>query len=168
MGRQPYWLRPRAGSTVSRASPPQVSKSWSGANKSRSPREGPPSKVRKPRASLVCNLGAADIIRRISRGIRRGWRHRKLRRDIAVKHRRSDVIETAFEIGPDLAADIGPASAEREILAEIGSAFRVDHALEQCEAIGISGERVVRMLAEELQRGVVRVRAHSFQHMAAD
>src|SRR5207237_9286178 len=85
-----------------------------------------------------------------------------------MKDRRSDVIETAFEIGPDLAADIGPASAEREILAEISSVSRVDHALEQGEPGWTSGDRVVRMLAEELQRSVVRVRAHPFQHMAAD
>src|SRR3984957_7182153 len=60
----------------------------------------------------------------------------KLRGDIAVIDRRADMIETAFEVSPDFAADIGPAFAERKILAEIGSGRRIDHAFEQCKSIG--------------------------------
>src|SRR5450631_1925592 len=76
----------------------------------------------------------------------------KLRRNIAVIDRRADMIEAALQVGPDFAADIGPAFAEREILAEIGSGRRIDHAFEQCKSIGTSGQCVERMLAKELQR----------------
>src|ERR1700723_3007064 len=81
----------------------------------------------------------------------------KLRRDVAVIDRRTDMIEAALEVSPDLAADIGPAFAERKILAEIGSGGRIDHAFEQCKSIGTSGKRVERMLAKELQRCVARM-----------
>ena len=64
------------------------------------------------------------------------------------------MIEVALEIRPDLAADIGPAFAEGKILAEIGSASRIDHAFEQGKAVGTSRQRIQRMLAEELQRSV--------------
>ena len=77
-------------------------------------------------ADAVCAADRASrrrtvcISRRIGRQRGRG----ELRRDIAVEHRRADMIEPALEIGPDLAADIGPAFAERKILAEIGSGLR--------------------------------------------
>src|SRR5258708_39850537 len=86
-----------------------------------------------------------------SRGVRRGGSGCKLRGEIAMKHGWTDVIEAALEISPDFAADIGPAFAERKILAEIGPGARIDHALEQREAVGASGERIGGMFAEKLQ-----------------
>ena len=67
---------------------------------------------------------------------------------------RADMIEAALDIGPDFTADIAPAFAERKILAEISAGCRIDHAFEQCKAVGTSCQRIVRMLAEELQRCV--------------
>src|SRR5579864_4515666 len=67
----------------------------------------------------------------ISRRIGRQRWNGELRRDIAAEYRRADMIEAALDIGPDLAADIGPASTKRKILAEIGSARWIDHAFEQ-------------------------------------
>ena len=101
----------------------------------------------------------------ISGGVGRAGRYRKLRRDIAAKHRRPDVIEAAFEISPDFAADIGPALAEGEILAEIGPALRIDHALEQREPVRAARQRIGGMLAEELQRCVSGMLAHPLQHV---
>src|SRR5438128_478796 len=66
-----------------------------------------------------------------SGGACRGRRRRELGGHVAVKDGGSDMIEPAVEIGPDLAADIGPAFAEREILAQIGAGGRIDHAFEQ-------------------------------------
>ena len=65
------------------------------------------------------------------------------------------MIETALEISPDFAAHIGPAFAEGEVLAEISPGCVVDHAIEQCKPVGASRERVQRMFAEKLQRGVI-------------
>src|ERR1700684_2995999 len=107
-------------------------------------------------------LATDSISRRI--GGKRGCR--KLRRDIAVIDRRPDMIEAALEVGPDFAADIGPAFAERKILAEIGSGRRIDHTFEQRKSIGTAGQRVERMLAKELQRCVGRIRAHLLVHMS--
>ena len=60
--------------------------------------------------------------RHASRGVGGGRRRSgELRGDVAAKYRRADMIEPAVEIGPDLAADVGPALAEREILAQIGA-----------------------------------------------
>src|SRR6266851_2956177 len=86
-----------------------------------------------------------------SRGVRRGGSRCKLRGEIAMKHRPTDVIEATFKVGPDFAADIGPAFAERKILAEIGPGLRIDHALEQRKAVGASGKGIGGMFAEKLQ-----------------
>jgi hypothetical protein len=40
------------------------------------------------------------------------------------------MIEPALKIGPDFAADIGPAPAERKILAEVSSGLAIDQAFE--------------------------------------
>ena len=61
------------------------------------------------------------------------------------------MIETALDISPDFAADIGPALAERKVLAEISPGSVVDHAIEQCEPVRTSRERVYGVLAEKLQ-----------------
>src|SRR5258705_1186313 len=100
-----------------------------------------------------------------SGGIRRRScsRRGKLRRDIAVKDGRADMIEPALKIGPDLAADIGPASAEGKILAEVSPGLRVDHAFEQCKPVGTSRKLVVGVFAEELQCRVGRMLAHPFE-----
>src|SRR6266849_5006248 len=105
-----------------------------------------------------------------SGGIRRRScsRRGKLRRDIAMKDGRADMIEAALQIGPDFAADIGPSPAEGKILAEISSGLRIDHALEQCEPVGTSRQRVEGMFAEELQRGVGRMLAHPFEDVTPD
>src|SRR6185312_5088536 len=79
-----------------------------------------------------------------------------------------DMIETAVEIRPDLAADISPTSAEGEILAEIHAGRRIDHALKQRKAVRAAGQGVMRMLALEFERRVVGVRAHSFEHVPPD
>src|ERR1700760_1031361 len=81
---------------------------------------------------------AASISGRI--GVER--RARELRGDFATKYRRPDMVEAALKIGPDLAADIGPALAEREILAEIGSGGGIDHAFEQRKAVRASRKRI--------------------------
>src|SRR6266851_5335040 len=86
-----------------------------------------------------------------SRGVRRGCSRCKLRREIAMKHGRTDVIEATFKVSPDFAADIGPAFAERKILAEIGPGVRIDHAFEQRKAVGASGKGIGGMFAEKLQ-----------------
>src|SRR6202165_3427096 len=99
---------------------------------------------------------------------RRPCRRGKLRGDIAVKDRWPDMIEAALEIGPDFSADIGPALAERKILAEIGPTLRFDHALEQGKTVRASCERVEGMFAEELQGCVGWMLAHSFEHVAPD
>src|ERR1700737_3941770 len=91
-----------------------------------------------------------SVLSRRSGGIRRRHCGRgKLRRDVAVKDRRADMIEAALQVGPDFAADIGPAFAEGEILAQIGSGLMVDHALEQAKPVRTSGQRIERMLAEK-------------------
>ena len=71
-----------------------------------------------------------------------------------MKDGRADMVEPAFEVGPDFAADIGPAFAEREILAEIGAGRVINHAFEQRKPVGTSRQPVERMLAKELQRSV--------------
>ena len=76
------------------------------------------------------------------------------------------MIEAALKISPDFAAHVSPALAEGEVLAEIGSVGGVDHAFEQRKPVVTSGQRVMRMLAMELQRCVMR--AHRFQHVTAD
>src|SRR6202140_3363499 len=78
------------------------------------------------------------------------------------------MIETALEGGPDFTADIGPALAESEILAEIGSALRIDHAFEQRKPVGTPRQSIERMLAKELQRCVGRMRAHLLEHVTTD
>src|SRR5438105_5046707 len=92
----------------------------------------------------------------------------KLRRNISVKHRGADMIETALEISPDLTAHIGPAFAEGEVLAEIGPACVVDHAIEQCKPIGTSRERIDGMFTKKLQGCVSGMFAHFFQDMTPD
>src|SRR3984893_17510819 len=99
---------------------------------------------------------------------RRPCRRGKLRGDVAVKDRWPDMIEAALEISPDFSADIGPALAERKILAEIGPTLRIDHALEQGKTVRASCERVEGMFAEELQGCVGWMLAHSFEHVAPD
>ena len=76
------------------------------------------------------------------------------------------MIEPALQIRPDLAADIGPAFAEGEILAEIGAGRGIDHAFEQGKPVRTSRERIERMFAEELQGRVGRMRGHSLQDLA--
>src|SRR4029079_14839979 len=85
--------------------------------------------------------------RRIGSCRRRGC---ELPGDVAVEHRRPDVMRRALDLGPDLAADVGPALAEGEVLGEIRPRRRIDHAFEQREAVLARRQRVVRMLAEEL------------------
>src|SRR4030081_1157310 len=83
-----------------------------------------------------------SVLPRRSGGIRsRHCRRGKLRRDVAVKDRRADMIEAALKVGPDFAPHIGPAFAEGKILAQIGSGFFVDHALEQAKPVRTSGQR---------------------------
>src|ERR1700761_4758865 len=90
----------------------------------------------------------------------------KLRGDIPPKDRRSDMIETALKIRPDLSTDVGPALAESKILTEIGAGRGIDHALEQRKAVRTSRKRVMRVLAEKLQGRIVRMRAHFLKHLA--
>ena len=85
-----------------------------------------------------------------------------------MEHRRPDVIERALDVGPDIAANIGPALAEGEVLGKISAGRRIDHAFEQREAVLARDQRVVRMLAEELQASIVRVPAHRLQRVAPD
>src|ERR1700742_1143673 len=73
------------------------------------------------------------------------------------------MIETPFEIGPDLAAKVGPALAEGKVLAEIGTRCGIDHAFKQREAVAAAGEIVMRMFAEELQRWIGR--AHLLENV---
>ena len=75
------------------------------------------------------------------------------------------MVEFALEIGPDFAAHVGPALAEREILAEIGAVLG-DHAFEQSEAVVACGRRIDGMIALIAQLRIVR--AHAFQRLAAD
>src|SRR5476651_1521577 len=76
------------------------------------------------------------------------------------------MIETALEVGPYFAANIGPAFAEGEVFAEIGSAARIDHAFEQCKPVGTSRQRIERMFAKKLLRCVVRMPAYPLEHVA--
>src|ERR1700723_963501 len=92
----------------------------------------------------------------------------KLRGDVTPKYRRADMVEAALKIGPDFAADVGPAFAESEILAEIGAGRGIDHAFEQRKAVRPSCQCVMRVLAKELQRPIVWMRAHLFEDVAAD
>src|SRR5450631_4847234 len=114
--------------------------------------------------SVLLNIGMTSRGVCCSDRCRRG----KLRRDIAVKDRLADMIEAALKISPDFAADIGPAFAEGEILAEIGPGLRIDHALEQRKPVGTSGERIEGMFAEELQRRIGRMSAHPFKDVTPD
>src|SRR6266481_3824305 len=132
-----------------------------------------------PRNAIVVSLanpirsaqsGSAIPIRSWkSGGIRRSCsRHGKLRRDIAMKDGRADMIEAALQIGPNFAADIGPAFAEGKILAEISPGLRIDHTLEQCEPVGTSRQRIEGMFTKELQRGVGWMPAHPFEDVTPD
>src|ERR1700738_559015 len=103
-----------------------------------------------------------------SRDIRSACGCSKLRRDIAMKDRRSDMIEATLEVSPDLAADIGPAFAKGKILAEISPGLRVDHALEQCKPVRASRQFIDGMFTEELQWRVGRMLAHPFEDVAPD
>src|SRR6266478_6859779 len=97
-----------------------------------------PDRSRAIGSSAAFNRGVVLNVGMISRGVccSYGCRRGKLRRDIAVKHRRADMIEAALKISPDFATDIGPAFAKCEILAQISPALRIDHALEQCKPVG--------------------------------
>src|SRR5215469_8095459 len=75
------------------------------------------------------------------------------------------MLKLAVEIGPDLTAHIGPALAEREILAEIGPAA-VDHGVEQGVAVVACGRSVERMIALEFQLRIMR--AHALDRFAPD
>src|ERR1700740_2201896 len=86
---------------------------------------------------------------------RRSRTRGELRRQVAVKRQRSDMGQPAVEIGPDLAADVGPALAERKILAQIGAVLG-NHAFEQGEAFGACGGTVERMVALLLQLRIAR------------
>src|SRR5262245_49231374 len=97
------------GSSISLESPPQASRSSSVEKRSRSP----PLNAGNREASAACGWEAAKVIRALSGCVRRAGRRSKLRGDFAMEDRRSDMVEAALEIGPDLAADIGPALAER-------------------------------------------------------
>src|ERR1700733_9398734 len=104
----------------------------------------------------------------VSGCIARLRRASKLRGDVAPEYRRPDMVEAALKIGPDFTADVGPALAESEILAEICAGRRIDHAFEQRKAVRASRQRVMRVLAKELQRRVVRMRTHLFEDAATD
>src|SRR6266851_4799993 len=131
-----------------------------------------------PRNAIVVSLAnpirsaqsgsAIPVCSNKSGGIRRSCRGCELRRDIAVKDGRADVIEAALQIGPDLAADIGPAFAEGKVLAEVSPGLRIDHAFEQCKPVGASRERIERMFAEELQCRIGRMSAHPFEDVTPD
>src|SRR5271169_6369097 len=77
-------------------------------------------------------------------------------------------MEPAAEISPYLATDIGPTLAESEILAQIGTCLPIDHTFEQGKTVWASSKGVARVLAEELQRSVVRMFAHSFENVTPD
>ncbi len=70
-------------------------------------------------------------------------RREKLRSDIPIKADCADVGQPALQIGPDLAAHIGPAAAEAEIFAEIRPCRLVDHAIEKRIAPFASAQRVI-------------------------
>ena len=55
----------------------------------------------------------------------------KALKQIALKHALTKMAEMAIEIGPDLAAHIPPTPAEGEILRQIPSGIRIDHAVEK-------------------------------------
>jgi hypothetical protein len=79
----------------------------------------------------------------------------ELRRKIAAKRHRSDVAELAIEIGPDFAAHIDPALAERKILAEV-SAVLGDHAFEQSEPVVARGRGIEGVIALNCSCGYAR------------
>src|ERR1700704_1889763 len=140
-GRQPYWLVPLAGLITNRGAPPPLSRPSCGPNKSTmAPAER--DRSRKIGSSPASNRSMALNVGMISRGVCCSCRYGrgKLRRDIAVEDGRADMVEAALKISPDFAADIGPALAEGEILAEIGPGLRIDHAVEQCKPVGTSSE----------------------------
>src|ERR1700722_570450 len=89
----------------------------------------------------------------------------KLRRQIAAKRHRPNVVKLAVEVGPDLAAHVGPALAESKIFAQI-SAVLGDHAFEQGKAFVACGRGIDRVVALVLQKRILR--AHFFQRLAAD
>src|SRR5947209_1767974 len=99
-----------------------------------------PSVGRAPGFSAACNRGVANDMAAISGRVSCGWSGRELRSNIAVEDGGTDMVEAAVEIGPDLAAKIGPALAECKILAEIGAGHGIDHALEQREAVLTAGQ----------------------------
>src|ERR1700731_2159807 len=123
-----------------------------------------PDRSRAIGSPAAFNRGVVFNVGMISRGVccSYGCRRGKLRRDIAVKYRRADMIEAALKISPDFAADIGPAFAEGKILAEVSPGLGVDHALKQCKSVRTSCERIEGMFAEELQRCVGRMLGHAF------
>src|SRR5260370_23764635 len=152
------WLTRNSGVISERSSPspaPAVPPATFDINSSRSGRRS------VPRNAIVVSLanpirsahgGSANPIRSWkSRGICRPCRRGKLRGDIAAKDRGADMIEAAFEISPDFAANIGPALAKCKILAQVSPGLRVDHAFEQCKPVRTSSERIEGMFAEELQ-----------------
>ena len=85
-----------------------------------------------------------------------------MRRQVAAKRHRPDMVELAVEVGPDFAAHVGPALAKSEILAQV-SAVLGDHAFEQGKALVARGRGVDRMVALVLQKRILR--AHSFQRL---
>ena len=100
----------------------------------------------KDKESLLVHGGSSGI---------GGARGRKLRRDVTVEYRRPDMIEPAFEIGPDLTANVGPALAEREVFAEIGAVLG-NHAFEQRIAIVARDRGIDRMVSFVLKLWMVR------------
>src|SRR5271170_5389955 len=51
--------------------------------------------------------------------------------EIARKIMLAEVHQLAIKIDPDLAADVAPAAAEREILRQIAAGIGIDHAVEE-------------------------------------
>src|SRR5262249_7159619 len=111
-GPQPYSLT-RKPSSASLPSPPRTSRSSSGMNRSEKPAAR--QTFRKSGAASVCRLGTAGGMRNPSGRVGGRQRRRELRADIAAEDCGPDVIKPAFEVRPDLAANVGPAFAEREI-----------------------------------------------------
>src|SRR4029450_7525089 len=96
-----------------------------GANKAPASRPAAPPEANRLRRTAVPQFrSVAGHPGCICRSCRRG----KLRREIAVEDRRAAMAEAALKVGPDFAADIGPAFAEGKILAQISPAVRIDHA----------------------------------------
>src|ERR1700722_20072023 len=89
----------------------------------------------------------------------------ELRRQISAKRHRPNVVKLAVEAGPDLAAHVGPALAEGEVLAQVSAVFG-DHAFEQRKAFVACGRGIERVIALVLQMRILR--AHFFQCLAAD